>query len=74
MDYQTKYKYHTSMVVVLAATSDMCIIRNPITLKANAKFNTVKHREIMRQIKCYATGIGKGCWGWEDVVAWRRSI
>lgn len=32
------------MVVVLAATNDMCIIRNPITLKANAKFNTAKIR------------------------------
>lgn len=29
------------MVVVLAATKDMCIIRNPNTLNAKARFRTV---------------------------------
>lgn len=29
------------MVVVFAATNDICMIRNPKTLNANARFNTV---------------------------------
>lgn len=33
---------NTSIVVVLADTNDMCIIRNPKTLKAKAKFKTAK--------------------------------
>lgn len=37
-DFQTKDG--TSIVVVFAATSDMCMIKNPITLKANARFKT----------------------------------
>lgn len=32
----------TSIVVVLAPTSDMCMTRNPKTLKANARFKTVE--------------------------------
>lgn len=39
------------MVVVLAVTNDMCIIRNPITLKANAKFNTEEVNHMMIRIK-----------------------
>lgn len=31
------------MVVVLPATKEMCMIKKPITLKANAKFKTVVH-------------------------------
>lgn len=34
------------MVVVLAATIDMCIIRNPITLNANARFKTEEEEPI----------------------------
>lgn len=33
------------MVVVLADTNDMCIIRNPKTLKAKARFKTVVHKK-----------------------------
>ena len=33
----------TSIVVVLPATKEMCMIKKPITLKANAKFKTVAH-------------------------------
>jgi hypothetical protein len=32
---------NTSMVVVLLATKDMCMIRKPSTLKAKARFSTV---------------------------------
>lgn len=34
----------TSIVVVLAATRDMCNIRKPITLSANVKFRTVRNK------------------------------
>lgn len=36
----TKHNTLTSIVVVLASTNEMCMIRNPRTLNANAKFNT----------------------------------
>lgn len=39
------------MVVVLPATSDICIIRNPITLNANAKFNTAEIRYIVSKVQ-----------------------
>lgn len=35
-----KSKEHTSIVVVFADTSEMCMIKKPITLKANARFKT----------------------------------
>lgn len=37
------------MVVVFPATNDMCIIRNPKTLKENAKFNTAIPKEFMNK-------------------------
>jgi len=38
------------MVVVLPDTNDMCIIRNPKTLKAKARFKTAMHKKC-RKIK-----------------------
>ena len=42
----------TSIVVVFADTSDICIIRNPITLNANARFKTVNKATMVRTYKC----------------------
>ena len=38
---------NTSIVVVLAATNDMCMIKNPKTLNANARFKTVTREHII---------------------------
>lgn len=46
-----KRKGVTSIVVVLPATKDMCMIKKPITLKANAKFKTVVHDTRQGQMK-----------------------
>lgn len=40
---------NTSIVVVLPATNDMCIIRNPITLNAKAKFRTANIKKILKK-------------------------
>lgn len=40
----------TSIVVVLAATSDMCNIRKPITLRENVKFRTVRNEQLKLEI------------------------
>lgn len=40
----------TSIVVVLAATNDMCIIRNPITLNAKARFKTAGNPTLLHKL------------------------
>jgi hypothetical protein len=38
----------TSIVVVLAATNDICMIRNPNTLNAKARFKTKARKVVAR--------------------------
>jgi len=38
-------------VVVLAATKDMCMMRNPKTLTAKARFKTAGNRTLLQKFK-----------------------
>jgi hypothetical protein len=40
----------TSIVVVLAATNDMCMIRNPNTLNAKARFKTAGNATLLQKL------------------------